>query len=318
MHSNDRREHKENVGEQEIDIFDLLLQIWKGKKIILCTVVFALIIASAWLIFHKPKWISTAVVSLPETGQVADYTNTLMLLYPASESKGSESNAFLPSISDIRSGVYGRFSAQLSARVNQDAFKNILKMEALQLAQQQLGSTPAPIKLEYTADVPDRTGSELRAFIEQTSQDVQHQLVSDLKNSIAQRKEVLKQTLAIQEKLAVEQRAQRLDLLNEVKSARQEVTTTEGLSVVIKSDSDRQLNYGDEYLRTQEQLLRLESIVPEKMKIDAFSWVVEPTAPQEDNANMRIIIVLLAMMLGIIAGVVIILTRNALQRYHQR
>lgn len=310
MHSTERREQKGTTENQEIDIFDLLLQLWKGKKIILCTMVFALIIAIAYLIFHKSKWISTAVVSLPETGQVADYTNTLLSLYPPSARKESAADAFLPSISDIRAAVFERFSTLLSARLMQDEYKNTVSIDVLKMAQLPSPNSASPIKISYVAGVPEQLDSTLRTLVEQVNQDVGKQLINDLKTSIVLRKQELTASLAIQEKLAKEQRTQRYES--------QPSPDESGAMVVIRKDTDSQRNYADEYLNTQEQLLKLAALEPEKMNIGTFLYVVEPTAPQVEDNKIKIISLLLALILGGIVGVVIVLTRNAVHHYQQQ
>lgn len=310
MHSTERREQKGITENQEIDMFDLLLQLWKGKKIILCTLVFALIVATAYLIFHKPKWISTAVVSLPETGQVADYTNTLLLLYPSGVRKEGAAETFLPSISDIRAAAFDRFSALLSARLIQDEYKDTVRTEVLKMTQSLSANTAPPIKLSYIAGAPEQLDSSLRTLVEQVNQDVGKQLIDDLKANIALRKQELTASLAIQEKLAKEQREQRIES--------QALREAGDAVVVIRKDVDSQRNYADEYLNTQEQLLKLAALEPEKMKIGTFLYVVEPTAPQEEESKNGIIIVLLSLILGGIAGVGIVLTKHAVHSYQQR
>jgi len=317
MHSTERREQKGAEEHQKIDLFDLLLQLWNGKKIILYTVVFALVIASAYLLFYKPKWVSTAVVSLPETGQVADYTATLLLLYPGAFSKGAASEGFLPSINGIRAGAFGRFTSLLSVRVSQDEYKESLKVGGVKLIQQ----LPNTLQLEYAADTPEQLDQQLRTFVEQINQEVQKQLAGDIKSSIAQRKQELTATLAIQEKLAKSQRAERLAALNEAQqnaAGSERNAASDGLSVVVKNDPAYRLDYADEFFRTQEQLLKLDSLEPEKMNIETFAWVAEPTAPQEDENNTRIMVVLFALIFGTILGAGIILTRNAIRNCRQR
>ena len=310
MHSTERREQKGITENQEVDMFDLLLQLWKGKKIILCTLVFALIIAIAYLIFHKPKWISTAVVSMPETGQVADYTNTLLLLYPSGVRKEGAAETFIPSISDIRAATFDRFSALLSARIMQDEYKETVSTDVLKMTQLPSPNSASPIKISYVAGAPEQLDSRLRTLVEQVNQDVGKQLINDLNTNIALRKQELTASLAIQEKLAKEQRAQRI----ESQASREAGDAV----VVIRKDADSQRNYADEYLNTQEQLLKLAALEPEKMKMGTFFYVVEPTAPQEEENKTRIMVVLVSLILGLIAGVGIVLTQSALHNYRLR
>lgn len=316
MRSNDRREYKDTAEHQEIDLFDLLLQLWKGKKVILGSMFFALIIAIAYLVFHKPSWVSTAVVSQPNAGQVADYTNTMLALYPSSISNENTTNKFLPSVFDIRSGAFERFSALLTARIAPEPYKKTVSLEALKMVQSQPQVTSSPLQIRYVADSPEHLDKKLRSLLDQINEEVDKQLVEDLKTSIALRKQELTSSLAIQEKLAQEQRAQRLD---EVEQAMQTTAAKrEAMSVVIRNDSGQQLNYADEYLKTQEQLLKLVSLEPEKMNIDTFYYVIEPGTPVVDERAPDALIVLLALILGAVVGASIILANAAIRNYKQR
>ena len=321
MHSINRRKRKESLQHREIDLFDLLLQLWNGKKIILCCMAFALTFASAYLLFHKPKWVSTAVVSLPETGQVADYTDTLLLLYPQPVRRDVISNTFLPSIFDIRSGAYERFSTLLSVREMQDEYKKTVKSEMLKIIQTQPSNTPNPIRITFTADSSEDVDGKLRTFIEQVNADVQKHLINDLKTSIDARQQELKSLLAIQDKLAKKQRTQRLDSTGEMKQVVLAAPGDAGvnrLPVVAKNDSGQQLDFGDEYLKTQEQLLKLSSLVPEDMKIGSFFYMEQPTAPQKDKSSNKITLVLLSLILGGVVGAGIVLSRNVLRHYQRQ
>lgn len=316
MRSNDRSEYKDTPEHQEIDLFDLLLQLWKGKRIIFTSMLFALAIAIAYLLFYKPNWVSTAVVAQPNAGQVADYSNTMAALYPSAVTNDDAAKNFVPSTADVRSGVFDRFSALLSARVSEETYKDVVRTEALKMTQAQSPGASAPVKVIYKAKSPEQLDATLRSLLEQINQDVEKQLIDDLRTSISLRTQELNAALPIQQKLAEKQRVQRAEELNQ--AMQNAGAEGEALSVVIKNNSDRQLNYADEYLRTQEQLLKLAALAPEKMKIDAFYYVVEPGAPVEEEKIPTPVIVLLALLLGAIAGAGIILTKNALHHYQQR
>lgn len=316
MRSNDHRDNKDTPEHQEIDLFDLLFQLWKGKRIIFGSMLFALAIATAYLLFYKPSWVSTAVVAQPNAGQVADYSNTMSALYPSAVKNDDAAKNFLPSTADIRSGIFERFSALLSARVSEETYKDVVRTEALKMTLAQIPGASVPVKITYTAKSPEKLDATLRSLLEEINQDVEKQLINDLRTSISLRTQELDASLPIQQKLAEKQRVQRAEELNQ--AMQNAGAEGEALSVVIKNNTDRQLNYADEYLRTQEQLLMLAALAPEKMKIDTFYYVVEPGVPVEVQRVTMPFIVLLSLLLGAIAGAGIILTRNALHHYQQR
>ncbi|KFC82510.1 Wzz/FepE/Etk N-terminal domain-containing protein [Hafnia alvei] len=65
--------HESN--SDEIDLFELLLQLWNGRKTIIITVCFTVMLAVGYLNFAKEKWTSIAIITPPQLGQLADYSN---------------------------------------------------------------------------------------------------------------------------------------------------------------------------------------------------------------------------------------------------
>ena len=275
--------HKGRPEFQEIDIFDLILQLWKGKKIILCCVVLALGCAITYLAVHKPSWVSTAIVSQPDSGQVANYTNTLLLLYPVNQKSDQISGAVLPSISDIRATAYEHFSEQLSVSTALEGSDGIVTSKVWVMPKPSLFGAVAsdPLQLTYTARSPEQLQDKLRAFIQQINAGVEKQLINDLKANIVLRKQELEDTLAIQDDLA------------------------------------KLPDYTDRSLNTREQLLKIASLTPDKMKIDSFRYLVEPTTAQIQANKSPAMVVLLSMILGAILGGTIVLAKNALRNYQQ-
>lgn len=269
---------------QENDIFDLILQLWKGKKIILCCVILALGCAITYLAVHKPSWVSTAIVSQPDSGQVANYTNTLLLLYPANQKSDQISGAVLPSIFDIRATAYEHFAEQVSARLALGERDGIVVSDVPNMVKSKPADKTAtvPLQFTYTAPSPEQLEDKLRAFIQQINAGVEKQLINDLKANIVLRKQELTDTLAIQDDLA------------------------------------KLPDYTEKSLSTREQLLRIASLTPDKMKIDSFRYLVEPTTAQIQEKKSPAMIVLLSLILGAIVGAGIVLTRNAIRHYQQR
>lgn len=323
MRSADNREQTEHSELWDIDVFGLLSQLWKGKKTILSIMIVMLCIAVGYLFFQKPRWSSTAVVSPPQTGQVADYTNTLLLLYPMASADNGVSSTLLPAIYDIRASVFERFSALLSARIATGT-KDAVTTEALKMTLPQARAAGAgaassfPIQLSYIAQSPEQLETAFRAFIEQIDSEVEKQLISDLQKNIEVRKQELAASLVIQSRLAKEQLQQRLDALSEAASKMKGREGAETLSLVIKNDADSQLNYANEAFKTREQLLQLESIEPEKMRVSTFHYVLEPGVPQIVAKKPAILVILLALISGFIIGSGIVLARNAVCSYQRR
>ncbi|VFT68742.1 O-antigen chain length determinant Wzz [Escherichia coli] len=86
-------------------MIDLLVQLWRGKMTIIISVIVAIALAIGYLAVAKEKWTSTAIVTQPDVGQIAGYTNAMNVIYgPA-----------VPKVSDIQTSLIGRYSTAFSA-----------------------------------------------------------------------------------------------------------------------------------------------------------------------------------------------------------
>lgn len=56
---------------EQIDLIELLLQLWRGKMTIIVAVVIAILLAVGYLMIAKEKWTSTAIITQPDAAQVA-------------------------------------------------------------------------------------------------------------------------------------------------------------------------------------------------------------------------------------------------------
>ncbi|EOU8838879.1 Wzz/FepE/Etk N-terminal domain-containing protein, partial [Escherichia coli] len=58
-----------NNDPEQIDLIDLLVQLWRGKMTIIATVIVAIVLAIGYLAVAKEQWTSTAIVTQPDVGQ---------------------------------------------------------------------------------------------------------------------------------------------------------------------------------------------------------------------------------------------------------
>ncbi|MDU5829008.1 MAG: Wzz/FepE/Etk N-terminal domain-containing protein, partial [Mixta calida] len=95
-------------SDDELDLLDVVAQLWSGKKTIILTVLVFLLLAAIYLFFAKEKWTSEAIVTQPSAGQVANYNAALNVLY-------SQYPQDKPGLADLQRQLFGRFSASLYA-----------------------------------------------------------------------------------------------------------------------------------------------------------------------------------------------------------
>lgn len=131
----------QNHDPEQIDLIDLLVQLWCGKMTIIISVIVAIALAIGYLAVAKEKWTSTAIVTQPDVGQIAGYTNAMNVIYgPA-----------VPKVSDIQASLIGRYSTAFSALAetldNQEEAEKLtieptVKNQSLPLAVSYVGETP--------------------------------------------------------------------------------------------------------------------------------------------------------------------------------
>lgn len=121
-------------NNDEIDLLDIIVQLWKGKWIIIVTMVVTMLLSIVYLSVAKEKWTSEAIVTQPSAGQVASYNATLSVLY-------AQNIQEKPSVTDLQNQLFGRFSASMNALAG--ALANQEEPETLKINQVNKGSNDA-------------------------------------------------------------------------------------------------------------------------------------------------------------------------------
>lgn len=95
----------QNHDPEQIDLIDLLVQLWRGKMTIIISVIVAIALAIGYLAVAKEKWTSTAIITQPDVGQIAGYNNAMNVIYGQAA----------PKVPDLQEALIGRFSSAFSA-----------------------------------------------------------------------------------------------------------------------------------------------------------------------------------------------------------
>lgn len=324
----------------QIDLIDLLMQLWKGKATVLVCLVIAIILSVTYLATAKAKWISTAVVTQPDVGQVAGYVNTLLALYSPEQLEGASDSGSIvfPSLPNAQRNTFERFST-LAFVLSESKGIDVENIKNTRPPQQQSIYDLQPLQLTYAADSADEAQAMLTEFIDQLDRQVVTGLSEDLKVTIASRVRELNESLAVQEKVAQEQRKQYVTALNqalelaEQSGIRQPVSSptnsisddslyllgSDTLETLVQNEPGRPLALPGEYYKTREKLLTIESIQPDNAQMAAFHYVIKPAVSEQFNgAKKWLIAVLLSGIAGGMFGACIVLGRNAIRDYQSR
>jgi len=316
---------RDSNSVEQVDVFDLLIQIWRGKWIVAAAIVFSLIIAGAYLAFAKEKWTSVAVISSPDAGQIVDYTSAMTIL--------TNDDHF--DISGIQQRVIGRFNSAFSALSetldNQDIPEKLTISTAVQ-------GQPLPLKVTYQGTTAREAQQKLAEYIQQVDELIAKELVDDLEINIKSRTDDLVASLTTQEKVAQEQKDLRIKQIMQALSVAKEseihapqvqqadnvsqdnmfLLGSAALESMIKNESSRPLVFTDDYYKTRQNLLDLKTIDIKPDTIHSYRYVMKPSLSIHRDSPRRALALILAVLLGGIVGSGFVLMRNALRNYQPK
>jgi chain length determinant protein (polysaccharide antigen chain regulator) len=310
---------------EQIDLIDLVLQLWRGKWLIGAFIAIAILIAGAYLMVAKEQWSSSSIITQPDSAQIGTYSNALNILYgPAA-----------PRLADIQANVFNRYNAAISALAG--TLENQEKPEKLQIDQVVKGQ-PAPLQVSYVSDSAQAAQKQLAVYIQQIDEQIGKELFSDLKDNVEQQIASLKISLGNQEEVAQDQKDLRIKQIEEaLKYAEaanitkpqlqqtQYVTQetmfllgTEGLAAMIERESSRPLALSDDYYKNKQRLLDIEKLNIDSKSIHAYRYVMKPDLPIRRDSPKRGIVLILSVLLGGLIGSGVVLGRNALRNYQRK
>ncbi|CZX56493.1 LPS O-antigen chain length determinant protein WzzB [Enterobacter bugandensis] len=320
-HNNNSQVIRSNDPEQ-IDLLDLVLQLWRGKWMIATFVVVFIALAVGYLTFAKEKWTSSAIIAQPDVAQIATYSNALNILY------GSAA----PSMLDVQTRAIGRFNSSFSALAQ--ALENQDEPEKLTIEPAVKGES-LPLSVSYTSTSAEAAQKQLAQYIQQVDEQTSKELTVDLQNSIKEQIKTLNDSLVNQEKVAQEQKDLRIKQITEaLKNAEaakisspqiqqtQDVTQetmfllgSVGLKSMIENEASRPLVFSAAYYQTRQNLLDIQNLNVKPDTIHVYRYVMKPDLPVRRDSPKKAIVLILAVLLGGMIGSGVVLGRNALRNY---
>ncbi|MFJ0490490.1 LPS O-antigen chain length determinant protein WzzB [Citrobacter werkmanii] len=310
---------------EQIDLIDLLLQLWRGKVTIVVAIVVAIALAVGYLAVAKEKWTSTAIITQPDVGQIATYNNALNVMYGASA----------PKVTELQTNVIGRFSTSFSALA--ETLDNQEEPQKLSIEQSVKGQQ-LPLAVSYVGGSPEDAQRQLAEYIQQTDEKVAKELELDLADNVKLQTDTLLDSLKTQEVVAQEQKDLRIKQIQEALRYAEQAGVTkpqiqqtqdvtqdsmlllgsDALRSMIEHEATRPLIFSGNYYQTKQNLLDIEALKIEKAKLHTYRYVMKPTLPIRRDSPKKAITLVLAVLLGGMIGAGIVLGRNALRGYKAR
>ncbi|BEB00277.1 TPA: LPS O-antigen chain length determinant protein WzzB [Escherichia coli] len=311
----------QNHDPEQIDLIDLLVQLWRGKMTIIISVIVAIALAIGYLAVAKEKWTSTAIITQPDVGQIAGYNNAMNVIYGQAA----------PKVSDL----IGRFSSAFSALA--ETLDNQEEPEKLTI-EPSVKNQQLPLTVSYVGQTAEGAQMKLAHYIQQVDDKVNQELEKDLKDNIALGRKNLQDSLRTQEVVAQEQKDLRirqiqeaLQYANQAQVTKPQVQQTEdvtqdtlfllgseALESMIKHEATRPLVFSPNYYQTRQNLLDIENLKVDDLDIHAYRYVMKPTLPIRRDSPKKAITLILAVLLGGMVGAGIVLGRNALRNYNAK
>ncbi|UUR74104.1 LPS O-antigen chain length determinant protein WzzB [Enterobacter asburiae] len=322
MTQNNNSQVSRSNDPEQIDLFDLVLQLWRGKWTIAVFVVVFIALAIGFLSIVKEKWTSSAIIAQPDAAQIASYSNALNILYGTAA----------PSMLDNQTRAIGRFNSSFSAL--SQALENQSVPEKLTIEPTVKGQ-PLPLSVSYTSTSAEAAQKQLAQYIQQVDEQTAKELAVDLKDNIKEQIKTLNDSLQNQEKVAQEQKDLRIkqiaEALKNAEAAKitspqvqqtQEVTQetlfllgSEGLKSMIDNEASRPLVFPTAYYQTRRNLLDIQNLNVNPDTIHVYRYVMKPELPVHRDSPKKAVVLILAVLLGGIFGSGFVLGRNALRNY---
>ena len=322
MTQNNNSQVGRNHDPEQIDLLDLMLQLWREKWMIATFVIVFIALAVGYLFVAKEKWTSSAIIAQPDAAQIAPYSNALNILYGTAA----------PSMLDIQTRAIDRFNASFSAL--SQALDNQAVPEKLTIEPAVKGQT-LPLSVTYTSTSAEAAQKQLAQYIQQVDEQTAKELALDLKDNIKEQIKTLNDSLQNQEKVAQEQKDLRIkqiaEALKNAEAAKitspqlqqtQDVTQetlfllgSEGLKSMIDNEASRPLVFPTAYYQTRRNLLDIQNLNVNPDTIHVYRYVMKPDLPVRRDSPKKAVILVLAVLLGGMIGSGVVLGRNALRNY---
>ncbi len=322
MTQNNNSQVSRSNDPEQIDLLDLMLQLWRGKWMIATFVIVFIALAVGYLFVAKEKWTSSAIIAQPDAAQIAPYSNALNILYGTAA----------PSMLDTQTRAIERFNASLSAL--SQALDNQSEPEKLTIEPAVKGQA-LPLSVTYTSTSAEAAQKQLAKYIQQVDEQTAKELALDLKDNIKEQIKTLNDSLQNQEKVAQEQKDLRIkqiaEALKNAEAAKitspqlqqtQDVTQetlfllgSEGLKSMIDNEASRPLVFSTAYYQTKRNLLDIQNLNVIPDTIHVYRYVMKPDLPFRRDSPKKAVIMVLAVLLGGMIGSGVVLGRNALRNY---
>ncbi|HCL5063105.1 TPA: LPS O-antigen chain length determinant protein WzzB [Salmonella enterica] len=310
---------REDIPEQ-IDLIDLAMQLWHGVATIIVFILAGILAAVGYLMLAEEQWTSTAIITRPDIGQVTSYYNVMAVVY------GKEA----PDIAEVQTAIADRFNSAFSAL--SDSLRNQKEPEKLSAEPSEKGQ-PFPVKVSYVGTTAGEARRRLAEYLRQVEEKTVKELNEEMKTTIVLHTGFLLSALRQQEVVAREQKDQHIRQLEaalryaeEAKIDKPHTRNTQyvtqdtmfllgkdALKSMTENEATRPLTFSDDYYQMKQKLFDIRSLKPDT--VHPYRCIMPPRLPVRRDSPKTALTLVLAVLLGGMAGAGMVLGRNALRNY---
>ncbi|MDJ0036558.1 LPS O-antigen chain length determinant protein WzzB [Pantoea allii] len=317
-----------NYSNHEPELFDVLIAIWRGKKVVIIAIIVALILGAAYLMLAKKQWMSTAVVTLPSAGQVANYDASLSVIY-------AQTPRDKPSLVDLQNQLFVRFSASMNALSN--ALDNLEDPLTLRVNQVNAGSNDA-LSISFIGPGAKDAQQQLAKYINDVNTTVVNDYGEDMKRNLSVKARELTHALDVYKQVAINKKEHRMDVIKQALTVAQAsgiqdlqvdqaetfsddtlyLLGSKALNAMLQNEATKPLSYGDDYYQAERSLLSITHLQIQVDNLQSFRYISNPDLPIRSDGPKPVLTLILFALLGLIIGTSIILIRLAAVGYRSR
>lgn len=314
--------------DEELDLLDLIAQLWRGKITIIAAVVVFVILAGVYLAFAKESWTSRTIVSQPASGMIANYNASLSVLY-------TQSPADKPSLPELQQQFFARFTATMSALSG--ALQNQLKPQVLKVEQVIKGNNDQ-FSIAFSAPTAKDAQAQLAKYVEQVNDKIVDSYAADLRRTVGVKTNELSSALDTQKQVAIDKKQQRMDAIKQaltiaeasgVKTSQLNqaeylsddtlfLLGTSALQSMIQNEATKPLLYDQSYYDTQSALLAVTHMKIDLSHLQSYRYISTADLPIRRDSPKKMLVMLLAIILGGVVGSGIVIGRNVSASYRLR
>ncbi|PHI31825.1 hypothetical protein CRN84_22150 [Budvicia aquatica] len=329
----------------EIDLFDLIAQLWKKKHWIIGCMLITTLLAAVYAFTAKEQWTATAVVDAPSFETMDNYYQGYRLLEGNVEKPTSSEEVADKLFKQFISlaGSYNELSKFVSGS---DYFKKLAEGKDEQSRARLLNDIIDNVKLTkekdssiYSLSFPAATAIEAKNLLEKyvsvVNSNISKTQYAQLTTQIENKKQTLKNQMDAIKNIAEEQRLEEiqnikmaLTVAEKTNIQKPEITSLtkldnnslfllgkDALSAMSQGIEKQPLVMSDDYYDLQRQWINLNNFKVDRADAKGFSYLKSPMEPIDRDKPRNGLILVLGCLVGLIIGTCFILINNVLVSY---